>query len=227
MTASTNITGHRINVGCGPAPTRGYINYDNNVLVAMARLPLAMELLRALGALQTEHYDQYRFGQTVREYGIRWANCSRHIPLPAASVRIVYNSHMFEHLDRDEAQRFLAEVDRILMPGGWLRLLVPDLKRFVDAYLQHHDADAFIDRLRVSIPNPKGLAGRIRRAVVGQRHHLWMYDAASIARTLEAPGFFDRVEIIAPGRTNIPDIGEIDLHEREDESIYVEARKRS
>lgn len=218
--------GCRINIGCGPAPTPGYINYDNNILVVLARVPGAMGLLRTLGALQTEHYDQRQFGRTVREYGVRWANCSRHIPLPDATVRVAYCSHMYEHLDRNEARRFLAEVARALMPGGWLRLLVPDLRLFVDSYLQNGDADWFIDRLRVSVPNPATLAGRVRRAVVGQRHHLWMYDRTSIVKSLEQAGCFDRVSVLPPGRTNIDDIGGIDLCEREDESIYVEARKR-
>lgn len=79
-------TGLRVNLGCGPAPTPGYLNLDNNLLVPLARLPLAMELLRSLGLLWTEHYDQYRFGKTVRYYGIRWADCSRRIPLESASV---------------------------------------------------------------------------------------------------------------------------------------------
>ena len=44
------------------------------------------------------------------------------------SVDEIYASHMYEHLGyRDELPRALAEAHRVLAPGGWLRVSVPDL----------------------------------------------------------------------------------------------------
>jgi hypothetical protein len=49
-----------------------------------------------------------------------------------------------------------------------------------------------------------------------------MYAASSLIRLLERHGFGDARELPA-GQTTIPDPGPLDLREREEESVYVEA----
>src|SRR5688500_1904830 len=131
----------RVNVGCGATPTPGWINLDNSLTVRMARLPLAGTVLRRLG-------PRGAFYDAVRRDDVRWADAVR-LPLADASVEVVYSSHMFEHLDRREAQRFLDEVKRVLRPGGTLRLVVPSLTRLVDGYARDRDADAFVASLHM------------------------------------------------------------------------------
>jgi hypothetical protein len=50
-----------------------------------------------------------------------------------------------------------------------------------------------------------------------------MYDGASLARLLVGEGFEDPVRL-RPGETTIADPGALDLREREEESLYLEAR---
>jgi hypothetical protein len=64
----------------------------------------------------------------------------RPCPLPDASQSVVYSSHMIEHLDPPSLERFLAEVHRILVPGGWVRLEAPDATKLVRAYARGDDA---------------------------------------------------------------------------------------
>ncbi|MGA0609120.1 class I SAM-dependent methyltransferase [Caldimonas sp. KR1-144] len=45
--------------------------------------------------------------------------------LPAHSVDEVYSRHMLEHLDAQALRALLAEIDRVLMPGGRMRFVVP------------------------------------------------------------------------------------------------------
>jgi hypothetical protein len=50
-----------------------------------------------------------------------------------------------------------------------------------------------------------------------------MYDSASLAKLLIEAGFRNPVNL-PPGQTTISESGSLDLREREEESLYVEAR---
>jgi predicted SAM-dependent methyltransferase len=131
---------------------------------------------------------------------------------------------MIEHLDpTSEVPRFLREVRRVLMPGGILRLAIPDLRRRVQLYLDTQDADEFVRSLHMTDATPRGPLSVMRHLVTGFRNHRWMYDARSLIRLLERHGFHDARELPA-GRTTIPDPGPLELREREEESVYVEAK---
>jgi predicted SAM-dependent methyltransferase len=57
-------------------------------------------------------------------------------PFADGSVKGIFHQHVFEHIDYPRgARHVLAESARVLAPGGYLRLGVPDLRRYVDAYL--------------------------------------------------------------------------------------------
>jgi hypothetical protein len=64
----------------------------------------------------------------------------------------------------------------------------------------------------------------MRSLILAVRSDRWMYDAASLMRLLERHGFRDAKEL-PPGETTIPDPGALNLREREEESVYVEAKR--
>ena len=131
---------------------------------------------------------------------------------------------MLEHLDRAEARSFLAECRRVLKPGGIVRLAVPDLRSAIDEYLQRSDADSFLLRLQFDLDKPRRPAARLRRMVSGGRGHHWMYDRDSLTALVVAAGFVE-VEPAIAGRTRIVDPGRLDLDEREDDRLCLEARR--
>src|SRR5215471_20169990 len=49
-------------------------------------------------------------------------------PVAASSADAVWSSHNLEHLQRHEVPQALAEFVRVLKPGGFLLLTVPDLQ---------------------------------------------------------------------------------------------------
>jgi SAM-dependent methyltransferase len=170
--------------------------------VLLGRVPALVNVLGATGVLRGMRFD---FAKAAQAGGIRWAN-ARHLPVADASAEAIYSSHMLEHLDQAEARRFLAEARRALVPGGILRLGVPDLAVLVREYLAHHDANRFIHRTLMAQEQTRSLRGRLSFLIMGHRGHAWMYDGPSLIQLLTAEGFCDAAEVPA-GETTIPDPG--------------------
>ena len=61
--------------------------------------------------------------------------CVHPWPWADGAVDEILASHILEHFDRCEGQRFLEECRRVLPRGGRLRLAVPDLDKFIDCRL--------------------------------------------------------------------------------------------
>lgn len=210
-----------VNVGCGQTPTSGWCNFDNSLSLRLSSIPLLPELLHKLNVL-TE--PQFKYIQFARKNQVMFADATRRLPLTDNASDAVCSSHMLEHLDRLEADRFLNEAFRVLRPDGVLRIVVPDIQKHAQAYIDGGDADAFVAATQMCVARPRGFAQRLGVLLVGARHHLWMYDGASLTRLLKSHGFVN-VTVQPPGQTFIPAPGALDLRERESESVYVEGQK--
>ncbi len=79
--------------------------------------------------------DFHGDGSAVRE-----ANLLGRLPFDDGTADAVYSSHFVEHLDVPQATSFLAEIHRILKPGGIVRIVVPDLENLAREYLARLDA---------------------------------------------------------------------------------------
>lgn len=211
----------QINIGCGSTPTAGWLNFDNSFTVRLARFP---SFLRLLYHLKLASEASLNSAPVIIQRKIVWAEATKRLPLADESVAVVYSSHMLEHLDREGASLFLAEVRRVLAPNGIIRLAVPDLRRRVLHYLEYGDADKFMESLNMRPHNLRTFPNKVRMLIVGDRDHRWMYDAKSLCKLLDANGFCEAVEV-PPGVTRIENPGELNLRERAEESIYVEARR--
>lgn len=217
-TQTTNL-GIKVNAGCGLSPTPGWLNFDNSFSVRIARWPVVSSALARTGLLTAKSAELAAIAQRGN---VHFANAAARIPCPASSAGVVYSSHMIEHLDRAEARAFLAEAKRVLRPGGVLRIAAPDLSLFARDYVATGDADGFVAGIHMGLDRPAGVRGWARWAMVGPRHHLWMYDGESLTRLLRDAGFKEAA-VVPAGTTRIAEPGRLDLREREAESVYVEA----
>ena len=62
------------------------------------------------------------------------------IPFEESSFEAVYHSHVLEHLSPEQGQELIGECFRVLKPGGVLRVVVPDLERIAQLYLNMHES---------------------------------------------------------------------------------------
>ena len=108
---------------------------------------------------------------------------------------------------------------RVLRAGGVLRLAVPDLRKFVADYLASDDAMAshrFVRRLQ--------LHSTYHDLFHPGAHHRQMFDCKSLCQMLRTAGFANPEE--KPfGESRIPQIAEVEMKIRRQESLYVECVK--
>jgi predicted SAM-dependent methyltransferase len=212
---------YRINVGCGMTPTKGCLNFDNSFSIRLSAFPRLSTILYKAKFIDQPQMNYILF---CRQNKIGWANVTKRIPVPDNSAEVLYSSHMLEHLDRQEVTMFLAEARRVLVSGGIIRIVVPDLEKSINSYISHGDADLLIESMHVCVPRPRKLSERLRILFVGTRHHQWMYDSKSLCRLMNNSGFTEARNVPA-GETRIKNPAPLDLCERMDESVYVEAIK--
>lgn len=76
---------------------------------------------------------QWKFWKTNRiGHDLRYT-----LPYSDDAFEGVFSEHMLEHLTASDAMKLLGEVHRVLKPGAIFRVIVPDLKRYIDFYQGH------------------------------------------------------------------------------------------
>lgn len=213
-------------MGCGSSPIPDWTNYDNSLTVLIAQSSLLSWLVQHTKLKSVVQID---FLRKCKEYRVRYASALS-IPEKSGTVDIVFSSDMLGHLDRVDARMFLAECRRILRPGGFLRLSVPNLKMMAKYYLQDGDANLFLERLAFPLDKPRGFFEIIRWLLIGHRGHYWMYDNSLLCELVTSCGFID-AKVLKAGETTIPHYRKLDLsaHAGGEEvgagSLYLEARR--
>jgi len=142
------------------------------------------------------------------------------LPLFSQSVQYIFSEHLIEHLRWGEACRFLRECWRVLQPGGAIRLVSPDLEKFVRAYVAQDQG--FFRRASPESPEPGGALNLVFRR---DGHHHYLFDYAELERALRHAGFV-HVHRSAYGESSRPELNlDSPDEQRRTESLYVEAFK--
>jgi predicted SAM-dependent methyltransferase len=125
---------------------------------------------------------------------VRW-DCRWSLPFGDGACAGVRAEQFVEHLEtREELPAFLADVLRVLRPGGVLRIIVPDAERYLRAYCTN-DLSGF-SALGVTQPFPADLPTRmdiVNHAFHQWDEHRWGYDYETLAHRLRTAGF-SRIE---------------------------------
>jgi len=134
------------------------------------------------------------------------------IPFPTGSVSAIFSSHLFEHLTFSEGQGLLAEILRVLEPGGSMSIVVPNARLYLEAYINRDKLPgeffgwepAFNDTTPIDMVN---------YVAYMDGEHKYMFDQENLLHVLSRAGFSG-----VKARDFDP---ETDLAERDYESIYA------
>jgi len=161
-------------------------------------------------------------------YFLQW-DISRPLPFEDGSVDWVYAEHLIEHVSLKVGITWLTEVRRILRTGGLLRLTTPDLRRYVQSYL---NGDPFFAKHRrrigmalaaVAPPMPARGAFMFNQLFYVYGHQ-WIYDVDELRYALTQAGFDEAAVRVRGYRDGaLADVAALDQVLRNDETIYVEA----
>jgi SAM-dependent methyltransferase len=125
-------------------------------------------------------------------------NVLRGLPFMSGSARFLFVSHMLEHLFFPaDVKPFLAELRRVLAPGGIVRIVVPDIEQCIAAYTSN-DRTFFASRREIWSwwpENPTRLedflayAGASAEPAWLFEAHKYGYDFETLNRVLGDAGF--------------------------------------
>ena len=129
-----------------------------------------------------------------------------------AQIDGIYSSHTLEHFSYAEANQLLKEFFRMLKPGGWLRLIVPDLETYIEFYLGKNN----------DLPYKSGCEAIA--SLTQEWGHKSVWDYARLSKQLESQGFSE-VKKLEYGLEGTDKRLIKDLASRKEESLVIEAQK--
>jgi predicted SAM-dependent methyltransferase len=173
--------------------------------------------------------------EIVPSDGQVYLDATARFPLPDATFNYVHAEQLIEHLEWKGALSMLKESHRVLVPGGRIRVVTPNLLRLLDLFakektpIQKKLMDFQIDLYklpRVVLPECATLNLFFR-----EWGHTFLYDPVSLRATLEEAGFRE-VEQLELGVSRDPELRNVDMHHQysgrdidEYTSMFFEAKK--
>lgn len=197
----------KLNLGCGSVTPEGWLNVDYAVGAWCVKIPF-FPLINKKIRLFHMNWNPNIMRQDLR----------KRFPWSTNSVDCIYCSHTLEHFSKSEGQRFLKECCRVLKLNGIIRILVPDLKVFVDDYIAGQiAAEDFIEKIGCCY-------GDKRLSAFISFPHKCMYDGEALLRVVKNADFICQIK--KPFESDIQDIEIIESPSgRAENSIIVEGKR--
>jgi predicted SAM-dependent methyltransferase len=200
----------KVNLGCGLAIASGWVNIDGSLNALVANLPPFIHRLAYRMTGSNRYYTEDVYCNLLGNNRFIHHDLAAGIPLNDAVADYTYSSHFVEHLFRRDAEHLLAEMCRVLKPGGKARISVPDLEFAVSLYAAG-EKEKMLTQYFFNDDEDNHYS-----------RHKYMYDFPMIVELLLRAGFRE-VRRCSFAQGSVPDIDILD--NRPEDSLYVEAIK--
>lgn len=149
------------------------------------------------------------------------ADIRRGLPIESDSVDYAVSVHALPELSLDELVPALIEIHRVLKPGGVLRLVLPDLRRAIEAYMREED-----DYFHLVAKDVRTPGARLVTQMLWYGYSRSLFTTDFAAELLQRAGY-DGIAVCEPHQTASGFAPIVELDNRERESFYVEGSKPS
>ena len=200
----------KLNIGAGLEVADGWINVDGTMHALAARMPkpvLASLYKRARTVSRMMSREEYL--RRLRGNEFVFHDLRHGLPFESNVADFIFCSHVLEHFHREDAERLLREMHRVLKPHGRIRVAVPDLARAFALY----ESGAKAESLEYFFPDTSQGA---------YDQHRSMYDYELMTAVLERAGFTE-ITPQAFRKGAVPDLDKLD--NRPEQTLFVEAVK--
>ena len=110
----------------------------------------------------------------------------RPLALADGTAEFIYHEHFLEHLTVKEGLALLGECRRLLMPGGVLRVAMPDLTECVRQYWENDWRQPWMQKYGYEWIQTRAECINI---AFREWQHQWLYDREELHRRLKEAGF--------------------------------------
>lgn len=199
----------KVNLGCGLSVTPNWVNIDGSLNAFIATWPHRLHGIAYRFSGAHEFYTVHDYTSIIRSHFFVHHDFRYGIPLPDNSVDYLYSSHFLEHLDKQMGRYLLVECYRVLKPGGFVRIAVPDLEHAWRMYQAGDKERMLHDYFFID-------------GATGFSQHRYLYDYEMLSHILNEIGYVHVVRA-AFQQGEVPDLDLLD--NREDYTLFVEAQK--
>ncbi len=162
-------------IGCGPMIAEGFINIDESFG------PYGNEM---------QHGVLYRVSDVPHSYILRH-DLRKGIPAGPQSLDVIYHSHFLEHLTREDGSEFIRKCHVCLVPGGTMRIALPDLALWCRHYI--NGDKPFFDWYKNTYLRRNGdmyqTHAQIFMGMIYNHGHCMAYDYETLELILKDAGF--------------------------------------
>jgi predicted SAM-dependent methyltransferase len=146
-------------------------------------------------------------------------NLQQLLPFPDTRFQGIFTEHCLEHLSLEDGARVIAEFHRVLMPGGRVRIVVPDGELYFDFYKRQKAGETVKMPFQEFYISPMARINGLFR----NHGHQFIYDFDTFEVLLSKAGFKEIRKCAY--KTGIDPVLLKDSEYRSNESLYVEAVK--